>query len=310
VWKRVTAAVVAGIAVAALTVAAVWLVPPWLMTGPYAEVSTTLGGLSISDILKSATDLRHSIIETLQVIATAVTAIVLVFTLYYTAKNVSLAEKNSQLSLDAQRQARIGERFSKATEQLSNTSEPVRVGAVYALARIAQESEEDYWPVVELLCAFLRSKRPVGSQRATGPVAPPEDIKAIAVFLRTRDHQREVAGQTINLSRTNLHALDLSGVHLVGAILDGAELDGAQLNEAHLRGAKLSSALATDADFTDADLEGSFLNGATLTRARLTGANLRDAMLTGAKANPVIGPAKNLTQAQKDSVDGTWYETV
>jgi hypothetical protein len=305
---KVLGAIVVGLIVAALTAATVWWLPPWLMKWPYAGVSTTPGGLSIPDILKAETDLRHSIVETLQVIATAATAIVLVFTLYYTSRNVTLAETNSERTLEAQRQARLGERFSKAIEQLSSSSEPVRFGAVYALSRIARESKEDYWPVVELLCAFLRSERPAGRQRAPGRVAPPEDVKAIAAFLRTRDRQHESIEQTIDLSRTNLHALDLSGVHLIGAILDGAELDGARLVGAHLSRAKLGNVVATDADFTDALLDRSFLNGADLSRARLTGADLRDASVQNVKADPVFGPTKNMTAAQRATASGNWNE--
>ena len=143
---KIAAAVLSGLLIVAVTIYAVWWLPPRMMTWPYAGMSTTWGGLSLPDSLKAQTDLRHTIVETLQVIATAITAIALVYTLQFTARNVRLAENAakeardaSEKNLNAQKQTRFGERFSKATEQLSNTSEAVKVGAIYALARIARE---------------------------------------------------------------------------------------------------------------------------------------------------------------------------
>ena len=171
-----------------------------------------------------------------------------------------------------------------------------------------EKSEEDHWPIVELLCAFLRSQRPARQQQARGRVSPSEPAKAVAFFLRKRCHTREQAGQVIDLSLTNLHGLNLEKARLTNAVLDGAELDGVRLVGAFLSHAKMANVGATDTDFTDAHLDGCFLNGADLTRATLTRADLRDASVLNAKADPIIGPVFNVTQQQKDSVKGIWNE--
>ena len=122
---KVLGAVVGGLITAALllvVVWAIWYIPPRLMLWPYFGVSPAPGGLTLNDLLKAESDLRHSVVETAQVVATAVTAFGIVLTLYFTARNVNLAERSSERSLEAMRQSRLGERFSKALEQLGDDS--------------------------------------------------------------------------------------------------------------------------------------------------------------------------------------------
>jgi Pentapeptide repeats (8 copies) len=290
----------------------VWLAPRWLMTWPYTGASITAPGtLPVMEVLKAQNDLRHSLVETLQLIATVVTAIGLVFTLYFTNENVRIAQENSvqsvkasELTLEAQREGRLGDRFSEAVEKLSHDDIAVRVGAIYALSLIARESKKDYWPVAHLLCTFLRSRRPVGQVRAPGVVAPPDDAKAVAAFFRMG---LDVPEGAVDLSRTNLHGLDMSGGMFKKANFDTAELDGAVLARAILTGATLANVNARTANFTCARLDECFMNGMDLTNARLTRADLRDASVTGAKVYQVFGPILNVTQKQKDSAE-VWEE--
>lgn len=58
----------------------------------------------------------------------------------------------------ADNQRRITESFSKATEALASDKLEVRLGAIYTLEGVSQESDKHYWPVIETLCAFVRDK--------------------------------------------------------------------------------------------------------------------------------------------------------
>ena len=83
----------------------------------------------------------------------------------------------------AAEQGLITERITKAIEQLgaektvykdgqANT-EPnleVRLGALYALERIAQDSERDHIPIMETLCAYIRE-----NAKHRDPVDYPEE---------------------------------------------------------------------------------------------------------------------------------------
>ena len=59
---------------------------------------------------------------------------------------------------EADRQRRITESFSKAIEQLGSDKLEVRLGGIYALERISQESPQDHWTVMENLTAFVRER--------------------------------------------------------------------------------------------------------------------------------------------------------
>jgi hypothetical protein len=68
------------------------------------------------------------------------------------------AEKTAELS----KQAQVTERFTRAIHQLAASYTngkkrlEIRVGGIYALEGIARESAEYYWPVMEILTAYVR----------------------------------------------------------------------------------------------------------------------------------------------------------
>lgn len=81
-------------------------------------------------------------------LAVIVTAIISWRNLKSTQKGVLVAEEKQ-----------VTERFAKAVEMLSDENSPhIRLGGIYALERIAKDSEKDHWQVMEILSAFIRSK--------------------------------------------------------------------------------------------------------------------------------------------------------
>jgi Pentapeptide repeats (8 copies) len=143
-------------------------------------------------------------------------------------------------------QGHITDRYTKAIEQLGKLDgdKPnieVRLGAIYALERIAFDSPRDHWTIMEVLTAYVRQNAPIPSN-STGPIqqdlfpstttseGPRTDIQAILTVLgrRKRGNKREREGQSLNLSRSNLG----------GASLFHANLQGASLYQANLQGVK------------------------------------------------------------------------
>lgn len=53
-------------------------------------------------------------------------------------------------------EGQITERFTRAIDQLGNRKLEIRLGAIYALERIANESGKDYWSIIEILTAYIR----------------------------------------------------------------------------------------------------------------------------------------------------------
>jgi uncharacterized protein YjbI with pentapeptide repeats len=198
----------------------------------------------------------------------------------------------------------ISNQVAKGFELLGNKDkEPMqRMGGIYALEGVMNNSEDYHQPVLETLSAFVREK----TQTETGEGRPTDDIQAALTVIGRR---KEGVGteEPVDLSNAHISIARLYRARLSGATLAGAILTGANLRYADLRHATLSSAILTSANLTDANLRYAILYGADLTSAylltallsdadlryaTLSGANLSGANLTGAK----LGNA-NLTGA-------------
>jgi hypothetical protein len=229
-------------------------------------------------------------------------------------------------TLQVNREGQITERFTRAIDQLGKVEDgqklfEIRIGGIYALERIARESEEDYWQIMEILTAYVRQNAPLppgegqerthdapDEQRAIeGPGGKSEtteistldpDIEAIMIILRRRKgYYMRGEPESLDLRGTNLAGADLSGVNLTGASLSGADLTGADLTGASLSGADL-----IEADLTRAYLDEANLDEANLDEADLTGADLWEANLSYAKLDRMsVG---NLTQKQLEETIG------
>jgi hypothetical protein len=219
-------------------------------------------------------------------------------------------------TLRLNQEGQVTDRFTKAIDQLGATDDKdtkqleVRLGGIYALARIARDSPADHWPIVQIWTAYVRQharwKTEETSQpsyippriraRTKSPVtrglthdnvpSPAPDVQAVLSVLgrRTRYYENGERGR-IDLRDTDLRGADLSNARLQGADLRGAHLEGANLREANLgkadlRYAHLEGAFLQHADLKDAILQHADLKGADLRHANL-GAFLWNADLTG-----------------------------
>ncbi len=239
-------------------------------------------------------------------------------------------------TLQVNREGQITERFTRAIEQLGATHDDksknleLRLGGIYALERIARESEEDHRSIMEVLTAYVRQHapwQPEDAQQVEGDAAaekkseedsreesetaevppyfrvrsaaPAADIQAIMTVIgrRTRSYGQ---GDFDLLDLLDLHETNLWGAFLWEADLSGAILWGANLSHTSLREADLSGAILSEADLSEADLSGAILWGAILSGADLSGAILSGAGLLRAD----LSGAKNLTQAQLKETTG------
>jgi uncharacterized protein YjbI with pentapeptide repeats len=199
-----------------------------------------------------------------------------------TQENLKIAQKNLIVSQEGQ----ITERFTKAVNQLGaidqkgNPALEIRLGGIYALERIANESEKDYWPIIEVLTAYIRKN---SNYKEISDEEVSLDIQAILNVIKRRKSfftNGEPIG--LDLQKTNLRKADLNGAHLEGAELNGAHLEGAELNGAHLKGAHFRGAKLLNAHLEKADLEKADLNGTHLEGAELNFAHLQEAYLLNA----------------------------
>jgi uncharacterized protein YjbI with pentapeptide repeats len=262
--------------------------------------------------------------------------------LYYTWRRIGIAEKDLQVTKESQ----ITERFTRAVDQLGaidqlgNPAIEIRLGGIYALERISKESEDDYWPIIEILIAYVRKNSSfqvaankkvmrlsmdIQANESTIEEATKVslDIQAILTVIGRRKHSfndgediplnlRGICLQGVNLEGAHLEGADLRDAHLEGADLSEAHLEEALLSEAHLERADLRVVHLEEAVFLDAHLEWAVLTGAHLEGAVLTGAHLEGADLEGAQFEGAILSEAHLERADlmMAHLEGAKYLTI
>ena len=87
--------------------------------------------------------------------------------LVFTALNFGLLRRTYELT----EQGQVTDRYTKAVEQLGSDKLDVRVGGIYALERVARDSEKDHPTIMEVLVTFIREHSP-----EQWPVPKSEDV--------------------------------------------------------------------------------------------------------------------------------------
>jgi hypothetical protein len=154
------------------------------------------------------------------------------------------------LSVRATQEGQYTDRYTKAVEQLGSQQIDVRLGAIYALERLARDSTRDSSTIAEVLSAFVRNRAPSLKDCKTPPAGSPRqhlatDIKA-AITVRQRMRTTETSLPGVDLSQACFAGMALSGLSLAGADLRFADLTGADLSNTDLTGADLSGAILKD----------------------------------------------------------------
>lgn len=274
---------------------------------PQRQVSSLRNakGVNAKDVFKAENDARTTLAQILGGFAVLI--------------GVAVTWRN----LTATKEGQITDRFYKAIEQLGaayDDGKPkleLRLGGIYALERIARDSERDHWPIMEVLTAYVREN--TQRKEANLPSADSRlDIQAIITVICRREWGYEKPNQYLDLHQTDLSGVRIWGAHLWGANLahtnlTNAVLSHANLTQADLMHTNLARAILAYADLTRAtlmyaDLTGAWLRhanleGAWLTHANLTHANLKNVNLTHAHLEGSNLICANLAGANLENAD-------
>jgi hypothetical protein len=210
--------------------------------------------------------------------------------IWYSNHQVRDQLKISSQELGVSREGQITDRYTKAVENLGDDAMDVRLGGVYALQRIMEDSPRDHPTIANVLATYVRTHANRTSEEGEGE---PADVHAALAVLAHRNSARDksfrldlrgarLPGIELGSLQDGGKPVDLSGAVLSGADLSGAVLYGANLTRVFLPGVNLSDALLDGADLTDADMSGANLTNAALSNANLTGASLLGADLIDA----------------------------
>ncbi|MGJ5628910.1 pentapeptide repeat-containing protein [Nostoc sp. CALU 1950] len=254
-------------------------------------ISSFLVAYFVWDISSSDERLKNET-EALKTTATIFGGIAVFINAYYAAKRWEAMDKSAEAAnktakaalqnAQAAQDKQITERFAKAIEQLGNEKIETRLGAIYTLERIAKDSKDDHWTIMEVLTAFVRVNAPLKPQEEVkkGEVLKLRTaIRVVITVIERRHRENDPEDSMIDLSETDLSEVNLNKVNLQGAKFTGANLQQAKFKEANLQGANLSDANLYQAYFPDANLQDADLTAANLERSQLWRANLQQADL-------------------------------
>ena len=258
----------------------IWQVPKWQVNAYRARFDgSTLVALTPKEKIEFEISLITAENNARTTLAQSIGGLLLILSLVATWYNIKATQKSAQETIRINEEGKITERFSKAIELLGNAQIEVRLGGIYALERIARDSQKDHWTVIEVLSSFVREKAQLREGESTNIQT---DIQAILAVIGRRKWVETEAGRTINLANTNLSGAILSGAILSGADFSGAILEGADFGRAILEGANLNGVDLRKANFVHANLNKASLIGAKLNEAHLSYANLHGVYLRGA----------------------------
>ncbi|MFD1151161.1 pentapeptide repeat-containing protein [Saccharothrix hoggarensis] len=248
-------------------------------------------------------------------IAAVVAAVASAAGVYFTGRSLEATRAQNAVA----EQGQLTDRFTKAVDQLDRAGAEhlqARLGAVYALERLARDSPRDHPTVVEVLSAFVRSTAPYRPPIADGGMPgecpdqrPAVDVQAALTVLgrRNADHDQVTRVDLTNtcLGQVNLVKANFARANLVGADVSFADLTGANLAGADVKYAKALNATFVGTNLVGANLGGAHFVGAVLDRADLTDAIVGTVDYIGADFSGVGLTNANLTNAKLYMVDLT-----
>jgi uncharacterized protein YjbI with pentapeptide repeats len=245
--------VTGGVTLALLVGAILYQIPEML-------VSET--GLSPAEYADSITQERRTLLAVMGALGAGVT-------LVYT-----------HLRHQLDRDANATGRYTEAVQQLGNESMSIRLGGIYALARVARDSPGDRQTVAEVFAAFVRD----GTRTATSGVAL-DVMAALTELGRTLDHHAEYEpGESVNLRSSNFTAGNLDSFRFP----DGVDLSDSILAQASLRATAMRRATFYDADLSEADFRGALLRECVMINAKAPDAVFSDAQMSWTRASNAL----------------------
>ncbi|MFC9508859.1 pentapeptide repeat-containing protein [Streptomyces sp. NPDC057002] len=199
-------------------------------------------------------------LQVLTLVASTLPGLAAVAALLFTWVAVGQANKELRIAEEGQ----ITNRFNAAIGNLGSKSLDIRLGGIYALQRIMQDSSRDQPTIVSVLSAYVRD-------HAAIPVTPKDEDLTANASTDIRAAMAVLGGRPPGLDGTTI--VELPNTHLTGVSMVRPPLRNAALSESVLAYAELDGADLTGADLTYAELIGANLIDSDLDRAHLTGAS-------------------------------------
>ncbi len=198
--------------------------------------------------------------------------------------------------------AKIRETGDWVAHERTEPNLEVRLGAIYALERIAQDSERDYSVILEILCAYIRSNAPSsGAQKIeidknihpalatkeikqeVSKIVPPKiDIQAAMETIGRRNVLFDKpTRKRLDLRFCNLQSINLQGLNFEGAMISGSKLDGATFIRCNLDNISGTPKEYSQSFNSDGDVSISHIDPTSMIRTHIIDCSMERVSLSG-----------------------------
>ncbi|MDT0447790.1 pentapeptide repeat-containing protein [Streptomyces sp. DSM 40473] len=208
--------------------------------------------------------------------------------LFFTWMQVSQNSKEVRVAEHGE----VTNRYNTAIQNLASANPHIRLGGIYALDRIMQDSPRDEPAVVSVLSEYVRKSSPLlpkDSSASTHPLTA--DLVAALAVISDRPEGSD-SGPLINLSETTLRGLDSSqlltlnknsrnfrksffrSTDMRGAVIGRVDFTGANIGRARLSNSEFYYTAFKGSNFSYAEINAAQCHGADFTGADFTKADL------------------------------------
>ena len=203
--------------------------------------------------------MRIAYVVPVVVVLLAVEAILVTFLLYHRAERKDILQTAATFwggtviavglyltvqTIQVNQEGQITGRYTEAIKQLAHEHISVRVGGIYALERLAFDSEKDFGTVMEVLALYVRQAAPrpndKNEARSLTDDPLPVDVQAALTVIGRRDPPPSAKGMVIDLSETDLRRARLLGLNFDSVTFERSLLTAADMRDTSLVGANLS----------------------------------------------------------------------
>lgn len=248
--------------------------PVWLVAPIWITAASALAGVIY--LLLRAVALRHAApnggpasLDPLDVIKTTITVagfVGAVLVGVYGYRKQRLVEGDARRA-DAEQ---LAQRYMTAADQLGHEKAAVRLAGVYAMARLADDWNDQRQVCIDILCAYLRM--PYEPDTASEKHREGERAVRHAIIRIVRDHLRDPGAPTTWCGRD----LDFTSVTFDGGNFDGAKFTGGEVSfdrveftggEVSFERVEFTDVEGSSAEFTGAEVS---FDGAKFTGGRVS----------------------------------------
>ena len=185
-------------------------------------------------------------------------------------------------------QGLITDRINKAIERLNTNDKnglpiiEVRLGALYALERIAQDSIRDHIQIMDILCAYVKTNSPL-PKKAT---PPSKDIQVAVKIIgwrgngiegKKRLRKEKQKKYFIDLSYCDLNGLIFNKMDLSRALFYYSNFDKAKFYETTMKSARFDYAELNDVRIEKTDITNGSFRSAEIIHSLFSVSNLTNA---------------------------------